>query len=294
MDPMIELLWTRFRTWDVTSERLKSANEGWKRRVIGLTLAGAALGALAPFSGVEGGSPWPPRVLGILGTVCLALATYFAKELLDSKHEERRTRARTAAEAFKSEAWKYLAQAPPYHGPDRSSHAEARVRTLESITKGQVPDPLSQTRATEGLPASARSIEDYIGHRLEDQISWYRRRAGDHSASMKKGRAVTLTLGGLAVLLSAATGAAAQDGTLPAALLGVVTTAAGAIGAYLQASHYEALAVRYSETADALERLRVEFKTTPTAESQQLVADAEAIMQSEQAAWLSERTAKAL
>jgi L-aminopeptidase/D-esterase-like protein len=84
MDPTIELFWRRFRKWDVTSERLKSANDGWKRRVIVLTLAGTAFGALAPFSGVEGGSPWPPRVLGIVGTVCLALATYFAKELLDS------------------------------------------------------------------------------------------------------------------------------------------------------------------------------------------------------------------
>jgi hypothetical protein len=294
MDPIIELFWQRFRKWDVTSERLKSANDGWKRRTIVLTLAGTAFGALAPFSGVEGGSPWPPRVLAVVGTVCLALATYFARELLDSKHEERRTRARTAAEAFKSETCKYLAQAPPYHGADRSSHAQARLRTLKSITKGQVPALLSDTEATEGMPGGAWSIEDYVGKRLDDQISWYRRRAGDHSGSMRKGRAVTLTLGVLAVLLSAATGAAARTGTLPAALLGVVTTAAGAIGAYLQASHFESLAVRYSETADALERLRVEFTTTPAALRQQLVADAEAIMQSEQAAWLSERTAEAL
>lgn len=73
--------------------------------------------------------------------------------------------------------------------------------------------------------------------------------------------------------------------------LGVVTTAAGAIGAYLQASHYGALAVRYSETADALERLRVELAAAPSGSQPQLVADAEAIMQAEHAAWLSERTA---
>jgi hypothetical protein len=135
------------------------------------------------------------------------------------------------------------------------------------------------------------SVKDYLEKRLDDQVSWYRRRAGDHLRSMKKGRAVTLALGGLAVLLSAATSAAAQDGTLPAALLGVVTTAGGAIGAYLQASHFEAIALRYSGTADALERLRLGFEM-PGTDTGQLVVDAEALMQAEHAAWLTEQTAK--
>lgn len=290
MDPTLELLWTRFRKWDITSDRLKATNDGWKQRVILLTLAGTALGALAPFAGSAGGSPWPARVMGVLGTLCLALATYFAKELLDSQHAERRARARTAAEAFKSEACRYLVQAPPYNGPDRSSHVVARLPVLEAITKSQVPDAVPDAVAKAAMPTGTWSITDYVEQRLEDQISWYRKRAGDHGRSMKKGRAVTLTLGGLAVLLSAATSAAAQDGTLPAALLGVVTTAGGAIGAYLQASHFEAIALRYSATADALERLRVELKM-PSSDTQQLITDAEALMQAEHATWLTEQTA---
>jgi hypothetical protein len=94
-----------------------------------------------------------------------------------------------------------------------------------------------------------------------------------------------------AVLLSAVAGAA-EEGSIAAALLGLVTTTGGAIGAYFQASHYEGTALKYRETADALERRRAEFATTPEAERHQLVADAETVMQAEHSAWLAERTAK--
>jgi hypothetical protein len=292
MDEMFQLVWKRYRTWTVTSRNLKATNQGWKRRVMVLALAGTALGTLAPFTGQFIAGPWPTRIAAVLGTVCLALATYFAKELLDATHEERWTRARTAAEAFKSEAHRYLVQAPPYDGPDRATQLGTRLNELESITKGQVPDDLPAADATKEMPGTWWSIEDYISKRLTEQIEWYRKRAREHVLSMRKGRAVTLTLGGLAVFLSAVTGATAQEGTFPAALLGIVTTAGGAIGAYFQAGHYEALALKYRETADALERRRAEFATTPSADKTQLVADAEAIMQAENAAWLAERMAK--
>ena len=77
-----------------------------------------------------------------------------------------------------------------------------------------------------------------------------------------------------------------------AAILGIVTTAGGAIGAYIQASHYEATALKYRETADALEEKSLLFTAGPSAENQQLIAEVEGIMQAENAAWLTERTTK--
>ena len=201
MDEMFQLAWKRYRTWAATSRALKAKNEGWKRRVMVLTLAGTALGTLAPFIGQSIAGPWPARIAGVLGTVCLALATYFGKELLDAKHEERWTRARTAAEALKSEAHKYLVQGRPYDGPDRSAQLGARLTELESLTKGQVPDNVSPTEATRGMPDTSWSIQDYIAKRLTEQIDFYHRRAGEHVASMRRGRVIALTLGAVAVLL---------------------------------------------------------------------------------------------
>lgn len=111
---------------------------------------------------------------------------------------------------------------------------------------------------------------------------------------MTKARRIALALGGVAVLLSAVTSATTQGATISAAMLGVVTTAGASIGAYFQAGHYEAIALKYRETADELASLKAEFKTAATPQNQgDLVSSAEAIMQAENAAWLIELTAKA-
>ncbi|MGH9371031.1 MAG: DUF4231 domain-containing protein [Vicinamibacterales bacterium] len=294
MDEMFRLVWKRYRTWAITSRNLKVVNESWKRRVLVLTLAGTIFGTLAPFAGRWIDGPWPARIAGILGTVCLALATYFGKQLLDAKREERWMRARIAAEAYKSEANKYLVQAPPYDGPDRPARLNARLGELDPLTKNHVPDNVSDADATRGMPGSWWTVDEYIAKRLTEQIDWYRARASDHTRSMATGRTVALSLGGVAVLLSAVTGATAENGTLPAGLLGIVTTAGGAIGAYFQAGHYETIALKYRETADALDRRRAEFATALTPEKHRLVADAEGMMQAENAAWLAEMTTKAV
>src|SRR5262245_48052327 len=130
MDQMFQLLWQRYRTWADTSARLKTTNTSWKRNVLGLTLIGTTLATLGPFAGTGAG-----RVVPMLGAAALALATYFGKELLDTKHEEKWTRARAAAEAYKSEAQKYLVKTPPYDGADRASRLKARMDDLAKVTK---------------------------------------------------------------------------------------------------------------------------------------------------------------
>ena len=293
MNDVFEVVWTQYRTWAITSRNVKAANDRWKRRVLVLTIMGTMFGTMAPFAGGFAG-PWPARVAGILGTVCLAIATYFAKELLGTKNEERWTRARAAAEAFKSEAHQYVVRTNPYNADDHVARLSLRLKELDELTKGSLPDRVPPEELTKGMPTTWWSIDTYIEKRLVEQTKWYRSKSAEHAASMNRGRNIALTLGGSAVVLSAVTGAAAEDGTLPAALLGIVTTAGGAIGGYFQAGHYEALALKYEETARALERRRADIASTTVQEEKlKLVADAEAIMQSENAAWLAEMVMKA-
>lgn len=290
MNEVFEIVWKQYRTWSITSRNVKAANDRWKRRVLVLTLMGTVFGTMAPFTGVIAGS-WPARVAGILGTVCLAVATYFAKELLGTKNEERWTRARAAAEAFKSEAHKYVVRATPYNADDHLAKLSRRLNELDELTKGYPPDNVPPDQLTKGMPTTWWSVDDYIKKRLAEQVDWYVSKGVEHAASMHRGRTVALTLGGAAVVLSAVTGAAAEDGTLPAALLGIVTTAGAAIGGYFQAAHYQALALKYQETARALDRRRADIASTPVHDEKlKLVADAEAIMQAENAAWLAEMT----
>lgn len=289
MDEMFRLLWERYRAWADTSARLKRVNGSWKRNVLVLTIGGTALTTLGPFAGSGVG-----RALPMLGAAALALATYFGKELLDAKHEEQWTRARAAAEALKSEAHKYAVQAPPYDVTDRMTRLKSRMAELSELTKNQLPDPISPDRAAKDMPTTWWTIDDYITKRIDGQITFYSDRAVEYTDAMRKGRLLTLTLGGLAVLLSAVTGATTEGAGVAAAILGVVTTAGGSIGAYFQAGHYEAIALKYRATADALKSLKAEFRTAPTPQAAgDLVTNAEAIMQAEHAAWLTEMTSKA-
>ena len=295
MDEAFRLLWKRYRTWAITSRRSRATQDAWKWRVLLLTLGGTALATLSPFIPSPGG-PWPARIAAYAGAAALALATYLGKELLDAKQGERWTRARLAAEAFKSEAFRYVAQAPPYDASDREAKLKTRLTQLNDLTKGNVPLDVSDDESKKGMPETFWSAEDYKKKRLMDQIVFYRDSAARHMRSMTKGRFISLTLGGLAVLLGAVigavTGGPAREGTLTAAILGIVTTAGAAIGAYIQASHYEATALKYRETADALEEKSLLFTAGLSAENQQLIAEVEGIMQAENAVWLAELTTK--
>jgi hypothetical protein len=70
-------------------------------------------------------------------------------------------------------------------------------------------------------------------------------------------------------------------------VLGIVTTAAAAIGAWFQGGRHQQLALNYQATAAKLELLLAQYRASPTV-SKQLVLDAEAVFQAEHAAWLAE------
>jgi hypothetical protein len=282
------LLWQRYRTWANTAAHFRRQHALWNRNVLILTIVGTGLATLGPHAGAH-----LSRALPVAGAVALALATYFGKELLDAKHQESWTRSRAAAEALKSEACKYLTQVPPFDGPDRTTRLRLRLDEVATATKDQTPLDISEDQARKGVPTQAWTIKDYITNRLDDQVAWYKGKARDASASMTRGRAISLSLGCVSVLLGVVTGATTDGATVAAAILGLVTTAGGSIGAYFQAGHYDGIALKYRETASALETLRAEFNSgTGQQDPAALVLSAETIIQAENAAWLTGLTAK--
>ena len=289
MDEAFRLCWRRYRTWAATARGLKKSDDSWKRAVLMLTIVGTVAGTLGPFSRVTPGSA---AAAGYVGAAALALATYFGKQLLDAAHQQNWTRARAAAEAFKSESYRYAVQAPPFDAGDRMSRLATRIGELDKLTQGRAQAPITDADATKDMPGAPLSIEDYVVKRVNDQTSWYRKRAKENQDAIARGRSIALAFGGFAALLSIFS-ATRTDGTLAAASLGIVTTLAAAIGAYFQAGHYDAIALKYRETAEALDRKVLEFRAVPSPQNQQqFVVDAETLMQSENAAWLNEVTAK--
>ena len=216
MDEALRLCWQRYRTWAATARSLKRSDDWWKRVVLTLTVVGTVTGTLGPFARL---TSWSASAAGYIGAAALALATYFGKQLLDAAHQQNWTRARAAAEAFKSESYRYAVQAPPFDADDRMSRLATRIGELDKLTQGRVQALNVDADASKDMPSAPLSIEDYVLKRVNDQTSWYRRRAAESQSAIARGRALALAFGGFAALLSIFT-ATRTDGTLAAASLG--------------------------------------------------------------------------
>ena len=165
--------------------------------VLVLTIVGTAFATLGPFTQ----APTLKWLLPFIGAAALAVATYLGKQLLDTKHEERWTRARAAAEALKSEACKILSVASVQRCR-WITLLKTRMAQLLDVVKGQQPIDITPEAAAEGLPTAPWTIADYKTKRLDDQIAWYRTKAKQHSDAMQVGRVLALALGVAAVVLS--------------------------------------------------------------------------------------------
>ena len=82
----LEYTWGEYRVWAATAREQRAEIFSWRSRVLLLTIAGAVLGTLSN----EIADPeleaafWfsLPAILGLLSGATIALATFFAKEIL--------------------------------------------------------------------------------------------------------------------------------------------------------------------------------------------------------------------
>lgn len=292
----LDFIWEQYRIWDNTSVQLRRRLTFWRRLALVLGIVGALAATLStqPFvtrlsaEGVpsDGRAAWLsyiPWGLGILSAVFLGLAAFASQKVLSPKDEEQWVGARAAAEAFKREAFLLVAQAPPYDVTVSIAPAEAINNSLDRLE----PLPLDGAGAGEAPPAYPLTIDGYIGSRLEDQMNWYERRAGDHRKTLKLISSATLGLGGLAVIL----GAVSSNKTAP--WVAVITTVIATLAAYLYAWRYQYMVVSYLATARKLSALRARWRTSgksdaDTADRNQFILECEGVLSAENKAWMTE------
>jgi membrane protein implicated in regulation of membrane protease activity len=292
----LDFIWEQYRIWDNTSVQLRRQLTFWRRLVLILGIAGALAATLStqPFVtqlGADGQPPagraawlgYIPSGLGILSAILLGFAAFASQKVLSPKDEEQWVGARAAAEAFKREAFLLVAQAPPYDVAVSIAPAEAINNSLDRLE----PLPLDRTRAGEAPPAYPLTVDGYISSRLEEQMNWYERRAGDHRKTLKLISGATLGLGGLAVVL----GVVSTDMTAP--WVAVITTMIATLTAYLYAWRYQYMVVSYLATARKLSALRARWRTSgksdaDTADRNQFILECEGILSAENKAWMTE------
>ncbi|MCZ4607918.1 DUF4231 domain-containing protein [Streptomyces sp. Lzd4kr] len=171
------------------------------------------------------------------------------------------TRLRSVSESFKAEVYACLAGVGRYRTPDA---VVALHRVVHDI-RGEAADllhhltdiPVDSTRA---LP-DVRGIDSYLRVRVRGQIDgYYRPRAQRMGRRLRAVHRTELSLGVLAVLLGAGSGAFQVEAA--AAWVAVVSTVSATVVAYATAAKYEYQELEFLRTADELERILADWRLT--------------------------------
>jgi hypothetical protein len=262
--------------------------------VLLLGVSAAVLGAFSDPSALPWPEGWPtwgvPRsAFGVAGGALLGVAAFLTRELLGPEREGQWLRARAAAEAFKREGYLLAACAPPYDGPVTRALLE-RARGILAGVGDLEEEAVAEEKRLEGMPPCPLSAEGYVAGRLDDQIKFYRRRAGEHRVVVGRVRNLTVVLGVAAFGLGALGGGAAGIWLI------VITTATASLASYLYANRLQYLIGSYTAAARNLDALRAGWQTFGAegddAERGRFILDCEAVLSAESHSWIAERARK--
>lgn len=279
-------VWDEQSVWSQAANKLKATLFRARKAALGLTVAAAVLATLSTQIGP--GLPAAGRVLAAGAAVCLGLIAML-QGYTGRTRVEAWTRARSVAEALKSETYIYLAGVAPYAGDDR-----------DVVLRRRADDVIDSARdldgATVGITANTRTppdvvdVDSYITHRVSQQITaYYRPQSTAMAAHAKTFRQAQMALSIVALLLS--TGAAVFGNTLFAGWSPVLATVIAAVAAHAAAARYDALALEYSRTFKQLECLLTARDAEPSHHDDQFVVAAEQVISIQNEAWMARSVA---
>ena len=270
-------------TLSASSVAMKRKMERARWAALGLAILAAVLGAVtATF--IKQDNPWR-WVFAFATTLSLGLGPWLAAHFLGQNQASRWVAVRAAAEALKREVYRRAAKCKPYDGtPQEADLALIKEKQAIEADLGDVEEVAAESM---DLPKSEIDLNTYVINRVDNQISWLRRRAGDHARQATMLRWATILIGLIGVVLSAAGaafGEAINAGYL-APFIGVVTTVSTALIAHIEAGRYDFIAAVYRATAKRLENEQASH--TPTTPLPDFVDTCEAILSAENSAWMA-------
>ncbi len=250
----IEDAWRLQRQWSVTATELDRWQSRWRSASLGLSLAGAVLGALAAQDGWYGK---PVTVsLGVVGAVALALAGVIQAQLLTAARARARVGTRAGSEALKGIVFQFLAAVAPFDGQDAEHQLSLKVAEIEGLSVEHASLVVDAEPDNRPLPA-LHGVGDYVTQRVEEQRDWHRNRISDHKRLAGRWRTTQLIATAAAAVLAAAGGV--LHGPDLSAWVAVATTAGAAIGAHIAAVQHEAIVDSYTRTVLALDAALRDF-----------------------------------
>ena len=270
----------------------KTRWERWRKISLWLVVFGSFLatlgGAMATEGAAKGSTDWG-QVFAAIGGVLLAAVGSISTYMLSPSKSQAWVRLRAVAESLKSNSYRFAAVTPPFDGEDAPEQLINLAREQQKAVDVSPIGEVDKKKLDERLPAIPIAPNDYIQARVDNQISWYRDRAGKFRNLHNKWRWRSFGF----ALLGAAAGALHPYLGLASwvALSGTIT---GAIGSFLHAGRFDFLILTYSGTATELEGLKALYQSNQAKETagafKKFVQDCEDVMSREHKAWLAEWT----
>jgi hypothetical protein len=270
--------------WTLTAKTLKYNLERARLLILGLSIAGAILEALA--AQIHISYPAASELAGYAGAAALTLVVVVRARGLRRERVQAWVLAAAASESLTSEMYQYRTSSGPYSdrlgGDPEATLLERRDEILEKVSSIQryalEPDPKTEA------PLGPLDAEAYISERVDVAISSFREWAGRFAAAQGSWQKVEYSLAIAGVLLAAAL--TFTHNLAYGAWVAVVTTMCVAVGADALAERYAQLTVGHRAMPDRLngmlDRWRVNHGTVD-----QLVERVEATLLAESQAWVA-------
>jgi len=265
--PILQAVAERQAAWSATAGKLKARADRARTVVLALGVIGAVLETAAGTllaEGAKAAAAWT-------GACCLALIPVISSRFLGRAKLELWTRARSASESFKSEAFKFRAGAAPYEDPETAESTLHEAMSRIDVAMNDIRHETANVDYRAKAWSARLTVAEFIEQRLLEQAcSFYRPRASRYKARSDRFRAVEFGLALVAAALGAAAGAGlhvqVDDQPLElAAWVAVVTTVSGAFATHAMAARYDRLVGTYLATANRLETLALRVQRTSMA-----------------------------
>jgi hypothetical protein len=266
-----------------SSVAMKRKLERARWAALGLAILAAILGAVT-VTAIRQDGPWR-WAFAFATALALGLGPWLTAHFLGQNQATRWIAVRAAAEALKREVYKRAAKCKPYDGtPQEADLALIKEKQAIEADLGDVEEAAAESM---DLPKSEIDLNAYVINRVDNQISWLRRRAGDHARQAAALRGAEIVVAFVGVMLSAAGAAFGETLTAKylAPFIGVVTTVSTALIAHIEAGRYDFIAAMYRATAKRLENEQASH--TPTTPLPDFVDRCEAILSAENTAWMA-------
>lgn len=251
-------------------------------------LAAAGAGALSVVLGT-----W----LGWVAGASFIIAAMLRLHAGHARYDRRWYQGRAAAESAKTLAWRFAVGGRPF--PLTVTDEEARRTFVEQLAAtawivrdvAVAPDPADGAEVTVGMQRLRRAdlterMSAYRTGRLEDQRSWYARKAKENLKSHRRWQRVVFgseVLGAL-YAIGIATGHLAVDA------LGAIGVVAGAIIAWMNVKQYWNLSTAYSVAAQELGQvLTLAHQPFTEVEWAEFVDESEEAISREHKLWVASR-----